>query len=116
LQLLHLVRIHAQKNLGADARTAQNKTINTQRGVVSILYNRLKMWMAGGFFGLSSLAPAEGWEGNWSVKSIVVDMKLPWVSDTASLQNGPAELGCGPLACAVLCEKVQQLTAPEILS
>lgn len=106
LQLLQIAELHAAKDLGADARTAQNKVVAQQAKVCGILFDRLVAWKDGGFFGLSIDAPSGGWEGMWSRESVLGrEKRIPWEGEGASLRDGPADYGCvsirHPLPCFV---------------
>jgi len=95
LQLLQIAELHAAKDLGADARTSQTKVVAQQARVCGVLFDRLVAWKDGGFFGLSSEAPAGGWTGMWDRNSVLGrEKRIPWEGEEASLRDGPADYGC----------------------
>lgn len=101
------------KTLGKDQRRAQSKNVLHQEGIARKLLSRLRLWMRGGFLGLSSICPEGSWDGrewrgNWSDDNILKEKKTPWVHGGAGDNPGVAEtheeLGCvSPRAYAVSC-------------
>lgn len=94
LRLLQIVERHQARAPGPDAFKAQAKNVTAQTNIALFFLGRLKLWMKGGFFGLSDCTPSGGWAGSWSEDSIINKKMMPWVGESASLTDGPAELGC----------------------
>lgn len=78
----------------------QKAVVDSQQQTVSLLYQRIRGWAEGGFFGLSSKVPAGGWVGDWSLDAIREGSR-PWQQPSAggggdglATSAHEEELGC----------------------